>query len=476
MGGWERGGFWRLRVADLWRWSGEISRAQFLVWGCLLFAVKYNLDRLVLKFAFGRDWSIANYFKQPFPWLNFSPAESPTEYAVLLAIALPFLWAGIALCARRLRSAGLPLWLTVLFVVPVLKWLLFLVLGLVPGKESQAGGPRPRGWLDRWLPKSTPGSALLAVGLSLELAIGGAVLGTYVLGDYGWGLFVGVPFCMDFFAALIHGARQRRRLGESLLVAFLAVFLAGSALLVFAFEGVICLVMAAPLALGLAAIGAVAGHMVQATWHYRPAQVFCAPFLAVPIMLGADHLGASPAPLIKVTTAVDVKASPERVWQYVVSFSELPPPSEALFKMGIAYPVRAEIQGRGVGAVRNCIFSTGPFVEPIEQWDEPRLLRFSVTQNPEPMQEWTPYRSVHPPHLKGFLLSESGQFLLTPLPGGYVHLEGATWYHHGMWPASYWQLWSDEIIHKIHLRVLNHVKRLAESSESASSGFGRFGE
>jgi hypothetical protein len=102
------------------------------------------------------------------------------------------------------------------------------------------------------------------------------------------------------------------------------------------------------------------------------------------------------------------------------------------------------------------------FVEPIEVWDEPRLLKFSVTANPAPMQEWTPYREIHPPHLTGFLVSKQGQFRLTPLAGGRTKLEGTTWYQHGLWPANYWQLWSDHIIHTIHLRVLRHVKQLSE--------------
>jgi hypothetical protein len=135
---------------------------------------------------------------------------------------------------------------------------------------------------------------------------------------------------------------------------------------------------------------------------------------------------------------------------------------EVLFKLGIAYPIRAKIQGHGRGAVKNCIFSTGPFVEPIEVWDEPRLLKFSVTSNPAPLQEWTPYHEIHPPHLNGFLVSEQGQFQLTPLPGGRTLLEGTTWYHHTMWPVGYWQIWSDQIIHAIHRRVLIHVKALAE--------------
>ena len=129
----------------------------------------------------------------------------------------------------------------------------------------------------------------------------------------------------------------------------------------------------------------------------------------------------------------------------------------------MAYPIRARIEGTGVGAVRHCEFSTGPFVEPIEVWDEPRLLRFAVTSCPSPMREWNPFFEIHPPHLDGFLVSKRGQFRLIELPGGRTRLEGTTWYRHGLWPASYWRLWSDPILHGIHAKVLDHVKSLAEA-------------
>jgi len=71
-------------------------------------------------------------------------------------------------------------------------------------------------------------------------------------------------------------------------------------------------------------------------------------------------------------------------------------------RAGVAYPIRAQMLGSGVGAERHCVFSTGAFVEPIEVWDEPRLLKFSVTSNPAPMEEWTPYSHIDPPHLHDF--------------------------------------------------------------------------
>ena len=78
------------------------------------------------------------------------------------------------------------------------------------------------------------------------------------------------------------------------------------------------------------------------------------------------------------------------------------------------------------------------------------------------MEEWTPYKTIHPKHLDNFLASRRGRFLLTPLPGGRTRLEGATWYVHNLWPSAYWQAWSDFIIHRIHLRVLNHIKSQTE--------------
>ncbi len=87
------------------------------------------------------------------------------------------------------------------------------------------------------------------------------------------------------------------------------------------------------------------------------------------------------------------------------------------------------------------------------------------------MEEWTPYKRIHPPHLKGFLESEGGEFRLEPLSGGGTLLQGTTWYHHRMWPAFYWKWWSDFIIHRIHLRVLEHIKRRSENALTARARY-----
>lgn len=307
--------------------------------------------------------------------------------------------------------------------------------------------------------------AAAAILFPMPVAAVAAYIGTHVLGDYGWALFVGLPFVLPMLSVVIYGFGRPVTIGQSFGIGGLWILTAVLAVMVTAFEGIICLVMLLPLAGPIVLLGSAVGHFIVEAGRQNGHLGKIAPLLAalIPTMLGAEHL-ASPEPLrFTCTTSVVIDAPPETVWRHVVNFSDLAPPTDWFFQTGLAYPIRARIEGTGVGAVRKCEFSTGAFVEPIEVWDEPRLLRFTVTSNPAPMREWNPFFEIHPPHLDGFLVSKRGQFHLTPLPGGKTHLEGSTLYQHGLWPAAYWRLWSDPIIHRIHDRVLKHIKTLAEA-------------
>ena len=149
---------------------------------------------------------------------------------------------------------------------------------------------------------------------------------------------------------------------------------------------------------------------------------------------------------------------PDVVWKYVIAFPPLAPPKEWVFDLGVAYPQRAFIVGHGPGATRYCMFSTGAFVEPIKVWDENHRLAFDVVESPPSMQEISPYHDLHPAHLEGYLISRKGQFELVDLGHGRTRLNGTTWYSNDMSPGAYWRLWSDAIVHRIHMSVLTHVK------------------
>lgn len=460
-----------LKFADLWSWRGRIDRHVYLLVGTVLLVAKYGLDRTVAS-LFHRSWSPLNYL-QPGEGLSIAslrPENSPF-YGALLALALPFIWIGVVLTLKRLRDAALPLWLLGLFFVPAFNLIFFLILSLIPSREAGAAPTIPSqrrpSLLDRLLPAQGWGSAVAAVLLPVPLGLGATLLAVSVLKQYGWGLFIGLPFALGLASVLLYGYRQPRPYGRCALVAATTNVVLGVVLLATAREGAICLVMAAPLYVVLGVMGGSVGYAIQRHPRRTPPvpPTLLGLLLVVPGLMGAERAMAPRPPVSPVRTTVMVDAPPQRVWHNVVTFNQIPPPREWLFRVGIAYPRRAVIKGHGPGAVRHCVFSTGPFIEPIQVWDEPRLLKFSVTENPPPLEEWTPYRHIDPPHRHGFLVSHGGQFLLTPLANGRTRLEGTTWYSHSMWPAPYWKLWADAIIHRIHLRVLNHVKQLSEEEE-----------
>ena len=462
---------------ELWIWQGKVSRQTYALVGTIGFALKLGLDHLIAGRVFGytSTWYFL-YYSAP-----LGPHGRPqdinrgqSQYLLtMFAVAVPFIWLGLAMTVKRLRDAGQPVWLAILFFIPFVNFLLFAILCCLPPRErglTEEAEPWPhqRG-LAPFIPRSQFGSALLAIALSAFIGLFFAVIGSSVVQTYGWSLFVGLPFCMAMFAVLLHSYHGPRSYGACMSVAILPIALLGALLLLIAAEGLICILMAAPIGLVLSWFGGSCGYCIQAVyWSRRQSGAIMSVVLVLlPVSFGAERASNLQPPHYVVRSAIDVNAPPQVVWQQVVTFAEIAPPDELLFRSGIAYPIRAEITGSGVGAVRHCIFSTGAFTEPIEIWDEPRLLKFGVTATPAPLNELTPYGHIEPHHLHGYFTSEEGQFLLTRLANGGTRLEGTTRYRDAIWPAAYWRLWSDYIIHRINMRVLTHIQKQAEAVSSA---------
>jgi len=451
------------QLFDVWNWQGKVGRTRYLISGLLLLAIKHNLDRLVAA-LYGYPWRILNYWVSDIPTgiANISRREA-SFYALLIVIALPFIWIGTVLTLRRLRDANLPLWLVPLFFLPFFNLAFFIILVAIPS-EAPSDHEQLSSRFARWIPKGEFGSAALGVLVTAGLSVLITTLSANGLGSYGWGLFVGIPFFLGLNSVLIYGYHQPRSLGRCLLVALLSTALVGISLFAVAIEGLICLIMALPLAIVLALFGGFIGFVLQQrrSFSNQSLRVVSVGFLLMPGLTLLEYSIGETSPVYAVKTSVVIEANAQIVWSNVVSFAQLPPPTETIFKTGIAYPIRADIAGHGVGAVRHCVFSTGEFVEPITVWDEPRLLSFSVSGQPPAMEEMSIYSDLHPPHVEHYLISRRGQFELKALPDGTTLLEGTTWYQNRFWPGVYWHLWSDAIIHRIHQRVLVHIKNLSE--------------
>jgi Polyketide cyclase / dehydrase and lipid transport len=287
---------------------------------------------------------------------------------------------------------------------------------------------------------------------------------TAQLQQFGAGLVLGVPWVQGFCIGVILDASGHRTFAQDAAVLGLALAVDCAGIVVLGIDGIVCMLMATPLWLGVALLGLVTGRSVaRVSVLETAARLLPLVLLALPAVALLERQGMPPPRLRAVTTSAVVDAPPARVWRNVVSFRELPPQTELLFRLGIAYPVRARIDGEGAGAVRHCDFDTGAFVEPITAWEPPRRLAFDVASSPQPMREWNPlHPDIHPTHLDGSFRSERGEFRLELLPDGRTRLLGTTWYRQTLWPESYWAAWSDMLLHSIHQRVLRHIAALSE--------------
>ena len=440
--------------------ESPVARADYLRHGVGLMILKYGVDAGVIAMATGALWTPADYL-QSVPLLVATRLTGAPNYLapLLAAWTLPFLWIGITMTIRRLLDAGFSAWWSLLFFVPFVNYGLMGGLAAVPqSKQGRKVEPAPEPDGQR-IPQ-----ALVSIGVGGLTGLLLLWLGVAWLESYGMSLFMGTPFVIGITTGFVLCRRYPASGMETAEVVALTVLLVAGAAFALGVEGAVCLLMIAPLGIVLAIMGGVVGRYLA---NAGQSPVKGAALVAVLLPSGlATEAGPDFGALREVRSAVEIDAPPEVVWDMVVEFPPLPEPEQWMFRMGIAYPVRAEIRGAGVGAIRYCVFSTGPFVEPITAWEPGRRLSFDVVESPRPLEEFS-FLNASPPHLTGYLAPRRGEFRLIPLPGGRTRLEGSTWYDQKLRPEGYWVVFSDYVISEIHDQVLRHIKRVSEEPPPA---------
>ncbi len=452
-------------------WFGlrlPVDRRTYLFHGAGLMAFKFCTDALALRLVTGASWTPLDYLdplNTPVSFRTRAPAAPPWFWLALAAWALPFLWIGVSMTLRRVLDARRSPWLSLLFFVPVMNWMLMVFLCLAKARPGQIV---PADFV-----QDTRRVRAAIQGVAAGVGIGAVSLALYLLWfkAYNAAVFLGTPFTMGAAAGYLYNRSGPKP--RTVALGALTVIIAALATLLFALEGALCVGMALPIALPLGMLGAKVGELIaQERRESTPATALL--LLVLPFSNAIDARLLKP-PLREVLTSIEIDAPPQLVWPQVVGFADIEEPPQWFFRLGIAYPVRARLEGHGVGAVRRCEFSTGAFVEPITAWEEPSRLAFEVRSQPPPLHEWSPYQRVHAQHLLETLRSRSGEFRLVALASGRTRLEGRTFYQLSMEPQTYWAFFSDLLIHQIHQRVLTHIAAEVSSAPGCAALPGRPG-
>jgi uncharacterized membrane protein YhaH (DUF805 family) len=449
-------------LRTLFALNGRVSRRDYLVTGITLMVVKYVVDATVIYRVAHVVWTPWDYLIPLVTIKSAKVSAIPGSVGLALIIwTLPFIWIGVTMMMRRAIDAGRsPAWCSGFFI-PILNYALMLWLGALPSvpQTKESSIPPQSTVADRYR------SALIGLLGATVVALLAVLVSIVAFGTYGVTLFVATPFIQGMVVGWAFNRRETRSWAETTGVVWLSLFLVAGAILLFALEGVLCVAMALPLAAIVALLGGMIGRTIAS--QRGPAGLGFATLFVLPTGAFMEKI-STVAPTYEVVTSVDVAAPPSVVWSRVVQFDRIQERPAWYFRAGIAYPVRATIAGIGPGAIRRCEFSTGAFVEPITVWDEPRRLAFDVVEQPAPLRELSIYSKVYAPHINGYFSSTKGEFRLIPAAGGHTRLEGHTWYSVAIYPQGYWRATSEFLLHRIHLRVLQQVKRESESAATAS--------
>jgi len=439
--------------------KGRIGRAPYAAWSVALFLSQY----LVVLAGAGDGGALlkANWWIILVPHRALITISGPWGLPQMLGLAYLLLlaWALAALAFRRAVDANVvdgtaPFVIAPVIQIPAILFLCFAPSKVMPEIRSTAGVAGMREPVSLWP------AAFLGIVAGVGLTLVAVAVSTLIFRTYGNGLFLLTPFVIGLITAYIANLKADIGLGETALTVTIAIGVASLALVAVALEGVICIIMAAPLGLGMALIGGALGHAMALLTRRSVGQPLqCIALL--PLMFSVEHVLAPSAHFDTEQTIV-VAASPEVVWQSILSTDPVEGPLALPFRLGVAYPLRGEVVGEGVGALRYGEFSTGTAIERMTEWVPSRKLAFEIVRDIPGMRELSPYEHVHAPHVIGYFRTVSTSFELVPRSDGGTDIVERTSHELRLDPALYWLPMAQWIVRQNNARVLAHIRAHAE--------------
>ncbi len=251
---------------------GRVGSLHYFVVGVTLIVLKYLVELLVIGMTTGRFYSPLDFVNPLLSgrerYLNMGPGWLGFAWLIW---TLPFLWICILMSVRRCFDAGVSGWISFIVLIPILNLVGMVFLAAMPSKDAMelpgnvykfAGDTPPL------TPETKPSPGWEAT--FIGLLVGAMYLVTtvafcvYFVGSYGTALFFGAPIVTCAASAYWLNHRDETSLGRTIGHSILVLLLASSMFLLIGLEGGICIVMALPLFIPLAALGAVIGFAIAA--------------------------------------------------------------------------------------------------------------------------------------------------------------------------------------------------------------------
>lgn len=390
-------------------------------------------------------------------WLN--PLSSTLEIwrlpaiwgSVIFAYFLSVAWLLAQLSFKMAQRTNRGFVLAVLSIVPVVQLVAIALNACLPSEEV----PDEEGQAISHASKSVALGLLAGIAL-LVLAV---LVSAVTFGAYGWGLFVMTPFLVGATTAYLVNSEGDLGSSRTMKLAIASAGLGSLALVVLALEGVVCILLAAPLAVPIVMLGAALGRRLATARRNRRNPLASIAVLPVIFMLEAAIPPEAP---IATHYEIEIGAPADRVWQELTSSQPIRVAPGLPALAGLAYPISGKFEGQGVGAKRVGAFSTGTATEVVTEWKRNRALAFRVVSQPPAMEEMSPYRRVHAPHVRGYFRTGETRFELTPHGANRTLLRISSEHRLRIDPVPYWEPIARLAIRQNVGRVLEDIKEKSQ--------------
>lgn len=437
--------------------AGTTRPGAYAMLAPLLLLVPHATAYLLLERRGGSVVLDAGFWLLPLRRLATSPDLPTGQAALAFAVSLASAGALALLSFRRANWSGGGYALAAAAVVPAVQVAAVAVLTLLPRLPGRTqAAPEP-------VPGADVAHVIQGVLAGVALIVAAVLVSALTLGSYGWSLFVFTPFLVGVTTGYLANRRLLLSRGSTARLVLAAAALGTIALVALALEGLICILLAAPLGAVAAVVGGAAGRAVA-----RAAHGGGPPLASLALLPALFALEAAVPPVLPIAShaSIDVAAPPEAVWTALTRGGAISGGPGLVGAAGLAYPVRGRLLGEGVGAVRLGRFSTGLARERVTEWAPGRRLAFTVLAQPPAMEEMSPYRRVHSPHVQGYFDTGTTRFALTRLAGGSTRLDVDACHVMRIEPALYWEPLARLAIRINLSRVLGDVKRKAERMDA----------
>ncbi len=279
------------------------------------------------------------------------------------------------------------------------------------------------------------------------------------------GFLVLVPLAMGYLAVdcYLRRAPAEVRWSDWFFLPWISVLITMAVSLVVKWEGVICLVFAAPIMLVTSLIGGgLARVLSKRRIRSAPGRLSAVAFPLI-VILVESHF-ANPIQMRSVETDVLIHAPAVVVWEnirsvHTISSSELP--DSWVTRIGFPKPIAATLSHDGMGGVRRASFTGGlVFTETIHRWEPDSDLQFSIHANADSIPPTT--LDEHVTIGGAFFDVLEGEYRLEQRPDG-ILLRLSSEERLSTHLNPYAGLWTDAVMRSIQNQILEVIRKRCEA-------------